>query len=306
MRSVLTFVTAVAIVASHSRLEAQQTHSISNGDITIGVSLNWGGSIVRLDYRMNEIMRINNVNNSGGPGRQIEAAIYDNESQSQDCWPVIDNCQPNPSCSWKWNPVQAGDACGSGSGGTVLSQTATRIVTRTTPIQWNPYWPTPSNVELEQDLEIISPRLVRVTYTITNNESFTVNSEHELPVAYLSASYETGLYYEGGAPWTRDMNVTQRMFSNGDKSNSVNPTEPWIGFSDVVSGCAPLNCATIMLYVPSLIGSWNMGRMEDGVSLLQAWQDRTLTPGQTKTVTAYIAVGTFTEARDAVYAHSGH
>ncbi len=132
------FFVASLLAAAVVPASAQETHSISNGNLTVGINTNWGGSITRVDFRIGDVIAINNVDSAGGPGRQIEAAIYDTESTSGDCWPAqgsLSSCQPNPSCAWKWNPVQAGDACGYGSPAYVTYQTGTRIVTQTTPLQ---------------------------------------------------------------------------------------------------------------------------------------------------------------------------
>lgn len=45
--------------------------------------------------------------------------------------------------------------------------------------------------------------------------------------------------------------------------------------------------------------------MEDGVALLQAWPDVTFYPGQTRSISAYLAVGSFGEARAAIYTLNG-
>jgi hypothetical protein len=293
----------VLLVATATDVGAQTTHTISSSEVTVGINVNWGGAITQLDYRIGSVININNVNNSGGPGRQIEAAIYDAESTSGDCWPVNgsgSSCSANAACPWKWNPVQAGDACQIGSPASVLLQTSSRIVVRTFPRQWNPYWG-PSNVIIDEDIEIVAPTVVRITYTVINNESFRVNSTHELPVVYLDSHYNKAVHYGGGAPWTNaNSAVTERVFSNGQKSNPTSTTESWIGYVKS-NGCATLECGAVLLYVPNMNSSWNIGRMEDGAALMQAWQDVTFQPGETRSVSAYLAVGKMKDARAALY-----
>ena len=276
---------------------AQVTHTISNGDIWVGIDANAGASIKKLDFRVGSLISTSNVNNADRTGRQIQASLYDAESQSPDCWPVQGGCSANPSCPWMWNPVQAGDACQQGSPTSVLYLSGTRIITRTYPRQWNPFWG-PSNVILDQDLEILGPHLVRVSYTVANNESFTINGSHELPVAYLSSSYQYAVHYGGGAPWTYD-SVTTRSFGPGSKANGTTATEEWIGYTKWPG-------AAMLLYVPGMQSGWNTGRMEDGATLLQAWQDVTIQPGETRSVTAYLAVGSLSDARSAVYDLHGY
>lgn len=299
---------ALLLVLPSASATAQTTHTISNGDITVGISLTYGASIRQLDFRTGGVININNVDNADNTGRQIQAAFYDAElSGTTDCWPVQGACSPNPACTWGWNPVQAGDACGAGSPAQLLVHTGTRIVTRTFPRQWNPFWSS-ANFVMDQDIEILSSNVVKITYTFTNNETFVVNRTHELPVAYLGWFYDRGVHYEGNAPWT-NAPVTVRSFAPDQKWNLTTATENWAGFINI-NNTRPTcelyidECNAMLLYVPDF-NAFNMGRMADGPTLLQAWQDVTLQPGETKSITAYMAVGDFSDARAAVYALRG-
>src|SRR5665213_1601797 len=111
----------------------------------------------------------NIVDNGDQVGRQMQAALYDGSSVpvagatfDPACWPAT-----GASCLWGNDPVQAGNADEVGSGGQILSQSATAITTQTTPLQWDVRRGR-SQMDLVQTVAVISPGVVRIDYRVTN------------------------------------------------------------------------------------------------------------------------------------------
>src|SRR5690349_18493401 len=77
-------------------------------------------------------------------------------------------------------------------------------------------------------------------------------------------------------------------------------SEPWVGFV-AAAQCSLYDCPAILLAVPGKYNGYSIGRMGDGAALLQAWQDVTIPSGQSRSTTAYFAVGTLAQARSSVY-----
>lgn len=74
----------------------------------------------------------------------------------------------------------------------------------TQPYHWNPNLGR-SNVTIEQTVEFVGGynNVVKITYQVTNNESYTIASGHEAPVAYIiNNPFDRRLTYDGSSPWT--------------------------------------------------------------------------------------------------------
>jgi hypothetical protein len=266
------------------------THEIGDGStIKVRIDVNRGGVITDVHIRRGGVYRRNVIDSADWTGRQAQAALYD--IPNTDCWP----CN-NMSCNWNWQPVQAGNACQQYSGGSVLSQTATRIVTTTTPLHWNNLLGR-SNVAIEQAVEIVQPYVARIDYDITNNESFAWSSQnvHELPVVYAEHEFSQGFRYDGGSPFT-SAPLTQFSPSTGMFST----TEPWVALRDS-------NNFVIALYVPGKYNNWNVSGWAGDSYYMQAWNALYLNPGQTGRVTAYLVAGnSIEEVRSRIYGLEGH
>lgn len=265
----------------------------------VGIDANAGGAITSLetDWTLPWLWNSNVVDN-GLPdkGRQIQASLYHSgESYPPNCWPC------NPGCNWGWNPVQAGSCSNQGSGNLQVTQTSNSIYTRSRPLQWDNALGT-SNVILEQELRFVLSNALKMTYTITNNESFTIDRPHELPVAYLETRLSQPVAYTGAAPFT-DGAVTQFNIPLGS-SVSPSATERWIAWLHP-SGPG------VAIYMPLQSSAqpevWTLGRLNDTAptNYLQNWARLRLQPGQTKTIVVYLITGTVDEIRDAVYSLEG-
>lgn len=282
----------VQLLSLPAHAQQPYSHQISNGDMTVQILDLWGGAITDILVRFNQVMRRNNVDNTGGPGRQIEASLY-NGVWDPNCWPC------NSGCFWGYNPVQAGNACGSGSGADVLEQTATRIVTRTQPLQWNNALGR-SNVIVDQTLELVDAKVLKIEYRITNNESFAIGVDgvlHELPVVYLSTAFDQPVCYQGPNPFTHDPAITD--LNIGMPHHLFSTTEPWVMWRD-----SRENYWGLALYVPGKMTNWSVNRLEN-TSFMQAWEGMMLNSGQQGTLTAYILAGDINEIRSKVYAMEG-
>ena len=75
---------------------------LGNGEIGIGVDLNYGGSITYLAEEGGE-----NVVNNHDMGRQIQQSYYSGPSNYDPY-----NNQASHWSPWPWNPIQTGDAYG--------------------------------------------------------------------------------------------------------------------------------------------------------------------------------------------------
>lgn len=127
---VIGYLVAGVVLSCGSAVAQTSTHSLDNGTLSVGIDSAWGGAIVNLQYRDG----LNWVDNGvPDPGRQIQASLY-NLDQTYDplCFPC------NNSCTWGWNPVQAGNACNLHVSATVNCATSTQISTTCTDVpQWN-------------------------------------------------------------------------------------------------------------------------------------------------------------------------
>lgn len=281
-------VVCVLLVSSHVGSAQIWSHEIYDGTLRVRIDDIRGGAITDLLITAGEIARRNIVDNGDHTGRQIQVSMYDNVWGGGDptCFPCTSPC------AWPWNPVQAGSACQSESGGQVLEQTATRIVTEGNPRHWKHIWGW-SRVTVRQTLELVAPYTLRMEHTFTNGESFgwSNNERHELPVAYLQLNFaQQAIAYQGPNPFTHDA-VTVLPLS----TNDVSTTEPWVGFRDNVG-------YVVALARPGKYGGWVVQSVGNA-NLMQAWTNLYLDPGQQGTVVTYlVGAPSLTEARNRIYA----
>lgn len=264
------------------------THEIGDDTIKVRLDSRRGGVITDVLIRSGDVFRRHVIDNADWTGRQTQSAIYD--APNTDCWP----CN-NASCNWNWQPVQAGNACQEFSGGSVLDYSSTRIVTTTTPLNWNNLLGR-SNIQIQQTVQIVQPYVARIDYQITNNESFpwSDRSLHELPVAYIEQEFNQGFKYDGPSPFTYDA-----LTAFSPAAGLFSTTEPWVALRDP-------NNFTIALYVPDKYSNWSVGGWPGDAYYIQAWNSLYLNPGQTGTVTAYLVVGDSIESvRTRIYALAG-
>ena len=189
-----------------------------------------------------------------------------------------------------------------------------RIYTKTQPLHWDNELGR-SNIIVEQELKFLEENVLRVTYTIKNNETFTVSGAfHELPVSYLETNWGEPRAYVGSSPWTDDTNVAH--FSIATESfHDPTPTERWIGWFrpwTLWGQPYPLSLAHgLALYVPPQSDPeiFRLGKLGKpgvpGTHYMQMWRNSTLAPGQTKTYVAYLVGGYFYEIRSAIYDLAG-
>lgn len=278
------------------------THCICNQTsfMCACIDANEGGAITDLQtyWTLGLLDNCNPVDN-GIPdkGRQIQVSLYTAGQSYPNCWPC------NAGCNWGWNPVQAGNCANYGSGSLQVTQTSSSLVVRSQPMQWDNGLGR-SNVVLNQDFRFARPNALQMTWTITNNESFTIDGTHEMPVAYLETRQSRPVAYTGNAPFT---NAAVAEFTIGVNSfTDPVPTERWIAWLDAQGH-------GVALYVPQQstapTATWRLGKLGgSGVPAahyMQNWASMRLTPGQSKSVVAYLVTGTVSEIRSAVYSLVG-
>lgn len=269
------------------------------GNWTVGVSTDWGGAITYIAQLSDP-----NIVNNGLPdtGRSVQISLYNAGETYSNGWPCGGGV-------WGWNPVQAGTMTAgscvvSGSGVNSVSADSSHIYTNTTPYHWNPNLGR-SNVTVEQTVQFQSGygNVIRVDYTITNNESFTVSNGsagHEAPVAYINNTYGYATAYNGASPWTND---ALSLVGDGDPGS----TEPWVALLNNDPTIDPTRAYGIGLYVadyPS--GShFNFGSVS-GATAMQSWRNLTISPGGSASFSVYLVLGRMSNIRSTIYSLAGH
>lgn len=254
-------------------MPAASLPTLADDTIAVQVDPARGGAIVALAIGG---VRTGLVDQGDQTGREIQASLY-NGQWGPGCWPC------NAVCVWGWNPVQAGNACEQPSGGSLVSQSPTVLVTTTTPKQWNSTLGT-ANVTLQQTLTLVARGVIKIDYQVTNHEAFEIGADnwHELPLVALNASMTVGAYLSATGPTTTT--TTLSVFTTA---------APWVALSDV-------NGWTVLVYVPEHLTPWTIGFNASSTpnAWIQAWQWLQLAPGETGTDSAWLIVGrTLAEAQ---------
>lgn len=243
--------------------------TLRDGTLTVTADVSRCGALVGLvAYDDASGQSTDNIINQGDDtGREVQASLYDGH-WAPDYWP----CPGGTLAQWGNNPVQAGNACEQRSGGVILSQTPTSLTVSCTPRQWNAALG-PSQITLVATVTLQPTGIVRLDYQVTNAGTTTIGTDnwHELPVAYLDASFSAGFDANGLRSDVSRINFTQ--------------VGSYIAVSD------PLGW-TVALVAPGP-HPWSIGFGGDTkpTSWLQAWQWLELAPQQTGTATAWLVVG---------------
>ena len=275
MKWCLSLVTlSVACATSPVAPPPPSTQLVTIGDSTVSFTIDVlrGGAIV--DLRAEDSGNI--VDNGDATGRQIQAALYDG-TWSPDFWP----CPGGTLAQWGNDPVQAGNACETPSGGQVLSQSP--LTTQTTPLQWNASLGR-STMDLVQTLTIVAPGVLKIDYRVTNlgMAEFGADNWQEMPGAYFDARFSTAWYMSTG--------VLTSFGATHAGANDLRPlttSEPWIALTRD-DGWA------VALVLPGHLTPWALqlgGGGDKPASFLDALQWLHLAPGQTQTNTAWVVVG---------------
>jgi hypothetical protein len=268
--------------------------------ICLGIDRNRGGAVTYLTTHWSTAMNlVDNGPSDTDNGRQIQASIYrEGEFYDQSCWAC------NAGCFWGWNAVQAGSCSpNQDSSYYYLAKTSSTMFIQTQPKHWDTELGT-SNFYIGTYYELISPRVIRVTYQLWNDEPIsTGNQPHELPVVYLEPHLGVAMSYIGSSPFSGDSVSTIGVPVNG--SLHIAPTERWTGWFWSVSGQG------VALYVPEppYQETWTLGRItshSDPTHYIQNWAHWNLSPGTPYSRTVYIVVGTVSEVREAVYSLEGY
>jgi len=270
-----------------------------------------GGAIVHLQTDWSSGgpfgLNCNLVDNGygGDYGRQIQVDMYrPGQSYPTNCWPC------DPGCHWGWNPVQAGN-CSSGYSGTLqVVQSTNYLYTKTQPMHWDNELGR-SNMILEQRLQFVLWNALKVTYTIKNNETYTIqDGGFSVPVAFLEPRLDRAVAYKGSQPWTNGPLTTIDVPAQHNASIDPDPDEPWVAWLETYVGDGGDH--GVALYVP-FQGNWlvwGLGRTRgsdvEPTNFMLARQTFTLTPGQSKSVIAYLLTGTVEEMRSSIYTLAGH
>ncbi len=277
-----------------------------------GINTWMGGAIVEIttDWTLGGGfgLNCNLVDNGGGGdfGRQVQVDGYlPGQQYPTNCWPC------DSGCHWGWNPVQAGSCSPTGfSGVQQVTQQTNYLYTRTQPMHWDNELGR-SNVVLEQQLQYVRWNALKITYTITNNESFTLQtSSYDVPVVYLEPRLNRAVTYGGSQPWTNSALTTLQIPVQNNTSINPAPREDWVAWLETYPNDGGDH--GVALYVPFQNNwlVWGMGRLAGGnlqpTNFMQVFQTLTISPGQHKSVTAYLLTGTVEEMRASIYSLSGH
>lgn len=169
----------------------------------IGVRQEWGGSVIYFGLASG-----GNVIDANDTGREVQVAFYDAARHMQNCAHNA-RCQSTASqCPFSitylgWNPVQGGNRCNRGSGVDAISNENGLLSVETTPLFWNPNWDRSdcddtacndparrerrSDVTVLQEARFISPHVVELAYTLTNNADVDHAAiAQELPTVYTA------------------------------------------------------------------------------------------------------------------------
>lgn len=279
MKHVLGWLIAILLIAtgcSHAApvvVPSVVLPSLSDSTLFVQVDPSRGGAIPYLSIMDGTNQSGNLINVSDYTGRALQASYYDGQWDG-DCWPSL-----TATCVWGYNPTEAGDADERGSGGSLVSQSDTSIVTTTTPRQWDARQGF-SNLTLQQTVTIIGEGTLRIDYQYTSHETRALGlmNRHEMPCVYLSPTLTLGAYV--GADGLERPSVGLSDVQTGG--------EPWMAASN------PLTGYTVAVYAPASDTHFSLDfgtQPGKETTLIQAWQSLILAPEQTATVTAWIVVG---------------
>ena len=177
-------------------------------------------------------------------------------------------------------------------------------------MHWNPNLGR-SNILIDQNVTFASgySNVIRIDYTVTNYESFTVASDfgNEAPVMSINggmAPYR--VTYDGPSPWTYD---TVDVISCSGQPCIPNSTEPWAA---VVADDPNTNPTTpgVAMYVPDFPTGLHFnfaGDATGGSNGVDSWRDWSISAsGGTYSWTVYIVLGGLDSIRSAIYSLAGH
>lgn len=248
--------------------------------LKIGIRRQWGGSIVFFGSKgATDGMNNTNTIDANDTGREVQVALYDPDRRMQGCaWNT--SCVATPtmcpqSISYLgWNPVQGGNRCNVGSPLSGISTTGDRLSISTVPLQWNPNWneqtcvnsgcndanlrQLKSDVELQQHLRWVAPRIVELRYTVNNLGNLDhASTVQEMPTLY-SANGNNGpdlwrLFDASGQEISIDVPANDGFFRKDFRS-----TAPWVTLQNT-----NLDYGVGILY-------------ENGETSFQGWQNRNL------------------------------
>lgn len=239
------------------------------GTLALVVDPSRGAAISHLWARDGSRRSPDMIDNLSPTGRQLQAAWWDGP-----CRAVSDTdlCAGAPNCL---NPTAAGDACGRRSGGTVVEHTADHITVESTPLDFSGTLQRPLTVVTT--VTLAGPGLIRLDYRITNvsGRPFGGAAWQTIPVLFSPPEYSV---LSGACPDACET-VTDDLWRR------QSPQE-WQGRS------TPEGWSMVIL-APGL-HPWSVGfpgAQSPGAGWMQPLLWLPLAPGQTETVTVWIAVG---------------
>jgi hypothetical protein len=210
------------------------------GYTSIGVRLEWGGSIVFFG------LPGGNTVDDHDTGREAQIALYDGSRQWQGC-AYNASCTGGAPCGTTnnflgWDPVQGGDWCEHGSPST-YAQSGDSLVVTATPIMWNPNWALTTcgatcpasavagGVQVTMAIRYVSTTLVEVATQVVEQAGLShTYALQELPCLYpsmgeYSAAMET-LLDASGTP------IAVTAPDGGALTTLAVSPAPWIAWQD--------------------------------------------------------------------------
>lgn len=225
---------------------------ISNGKLTAGADLQWGGALSYLEdldssvqvvkkdgkihvdsnaaerYGTESVNNKVNLINCHDAGRLVQQSYYgtDGANDSYEPGTFMDS-------AWPYNPVQGGNQFNGNSKIIDLVFDEASIYVKCRPMDW-----AKDNCE-------ITPSYMEASYALDGN-SLLINcrfvdfsgynerpASQELPAFYTIAPFDTYVYYSGNSPWTGDTTLTKRddlYFWPDMGYPHFNTTENWSAF----------------------------------------------------------------------------
>lgn len=280
---------------------------LQSSELYVKISTQWGGAITEFTPTGGQ----NLVDNGApDPGRSIQTAFRRQDPPPiPDCWP----CRTNPPCNHVWNPTQAGSCANVGSGVISIEGNSEYLTTYAQLRNFeadSPSFPPVSNVYLRQTLSFARANVLKLEYTVTNNETFAFEDAQEFPVAFLKPFLNRAVRYTGSQPFTGDwVEIVDVPCCTENLLDHFTTTEPWIAWVPDYEIVPTLTEKGLGLYVPT--GQphlhWRFHRVvpqgSTATNVMQNFAYFRLEPGESQSVTVYLIYGNVAEIRDFVYEH---
>ena len=264
---------------------------LDNGEIKVGVDLDWGGIITEIIYNGVNLVD-KGFEDRDETGRSVQASFY----------AAGDDIN-------KWNPNQGGSAFTYGNshyGSPIIeyNQSDNLIYTKTRAYNW---WtdedgdPVLSDIYIEQWVSLVpkTPNAIKVRYKMNYfGDKYHVIAPQSFPVVFLNKAFYKCITYNSDNPWTKDnvIDLDVQLQSTEELGTHFYPTEYWASFVDDQN-------FGLTSYSLDHTPSWGAIRynVDTQPSLLDTNPLFDISPNIIEEATQYYIVGDYNDARDIIY-----